>query len=81
MWLAPWYLALDADRFGRFVAAYCSAAPGSDAAALTRRARAWLVHETFFVALHFRRQAARGQGQEYADRAATLIARLGAVLD
>ncbi|MCK0113009.1 phosphotransferase [Ornithinimicrobium sp. F0845] len=82
VWLDPWYLRLGPDRLERFVAAYCAAAgPGADPAALTARSRAWLVNEVFFVALHFRRQAARGEGREYAERAATLIARLSAVLE
>ena len=81
VWLEPWYLHLDDSRFARYVQAYCAAVgPGADAAALTARARAWLVNETFFVALHFRRQAARHHDPAYAERADTLLARLDAVL-
>ena len=77
VWLEPWYLRLGPDRLARFVAAYCEAAgPDADPEALAARARAWLVNETFFVALHFRRQHGRGAGPEYAERATTLLARL-----
>lgn len=79
VWLEPWYLELGPDRLGRYLQAYVEAA-GGDPVALAARARAWLVNEVFFVALHFRRQAARGERQEYAERAATLLARLGAAL-
>lgn len=81
VWQAPWYLRLDDTRFARYVQAYCAAVgPDADAAALTARARAWLVNETFFVALHFRRQAARTNDGEYAVRADTLLTRLSAAL-
>ncbi|WP_109471020.1 phosphotransferase family protein [Ornithinimicrobium cavernae] len=86
VWLDPWYLRLTPERVGRYLEAYCAAAgpaaaPTSEPAALAARGRCWLVNEVFFVALHFRRQAERGAGPEYADRADTLLARLALALD
>ncbi|WP_256842073.1 phosphotransferase family protein [Ornithinimicrobium cryptoxanthini] len=81
VWLEPWYLELGRDRLERYLGAYVEAAGVGDPASLAVRARAWLVNEVFFVALHFRRQAQRGAGAEYAGRADTLLARLDVALD
>lgn len=76
VWLEPWYLQLPADRRDSYLTAYVEAGGQGGKESLAARCWCWLVHETFFVALHFRRRAVQGAGAEYAERAATLLARL-----
>lgn len=82
VWVEPWYLPLTPGRITRYLDAYVAAGGAGDPASLAARAHAWLVNEVFFVALHLRRQVTRGHAQSaYAERAATLLARLDAVLE
>ncbi|WP_114907456.1 phosphotransferase family protein [Ornithinimicrobium murale] len=81
VWLEPWYLRLSRERIERYLGAYVAAGGQGDPAALAARGRCWLVNEVFFVALHFRRRVQQGADPVYAERADTLLARLGAVLD
>lgn len=80
VWLDPWYLHLSHSRIESYLTAYVEAGGRGDPAALAARGRCWLVSEVFFVALHFRRRAAEASDEEYAERAATLLRRLGAAL-
>lgn len=68
VWAPPWYLPLTPREVRRQVTAYASASEhAEDVDALLVRREAWLVMETFFVTLHFRRLLADGtaEGQDY----------------
>lgn len=80
VWLDPWYLRLGRERIEPYLEAYVAAGGLGEVAALAARGRCWLVHEVFFVALHLRRRAQQGADRSYAERADTLLARLGAAL-
>lgn len=61
IWAEPWYLPLEPPRVRGFLEEYVTATAGltgtaPDLEALELRRQAWLVFETFFVTLHFRRQ-------------------------
>lgn len=62
VWAEPWYLPLAPERLDLLLDAYVDASGrGHDREALAVRRRAWLVHETFFVTLHFRGQGGQGR--------------------
>ncbi|GAA1155139.1 phosphotransferase family protein [Ornithinicoccus hortensis] len=70
VWADPWYLPLEPGRVDLLLDAYVDAAgPPRDRETLAVRRLAWLVHETFFVTLHLRRQEDR-------DRYGRAIARI-----
>lgn len=80
VWVEPWYLRLGRERIERYLSAYVAAGGRGEPAGLAARGRCWLVHEVFFVALHLRRRAQQGADASCAERADTLLARLGAAL-
>lgn len=78
IWAQPWYLPLEPERVDLLLDAYVDASGRvPDREGLAVRRRAWLVHETFFVTLHFRRQADRAR---YGRAVAHLEEGLGALI-